>query len=232
MINIDLQMICTQIKEGVRFLAQMMRAMIAPPMCAACKQFISGETIFCKRCFESINPIVSSTLKITDTYEIKVFAISDYKDPIRTVVLAKSNSNQLASRQLGQLMWHMTDLKNSNFDFLIPIPLHWTRYAQRGYNQAEEIAQVLSTCSGKPIAHPLKRIKRTRFQSMLAFDKRQENLQEAFRQTIPGDTKYQGKVLVLVDDVMTSGATLKEAVRHLRKLKPASIIAVVACRVV
>ena len=118
-----------------------------------------------------------------------------------------------------------------DFDYIIPIPLHWTRYAKRGYNQAEEMAYIISRHSAKPVAHLLKRSKRTPFQSLLPFEKRTQNVADAFK-IISENPMYVGKKFLIVDDVMTSGATLKAAVKQLRTLKPALITAVVACRVV
>lgn len=209
-----------------------LRLIVAPYQCSACRRLLEKDAILCISCFDQIKPIVSTMLKITDRYEIKVFAISEYKDPLRSLVLAKSRANQLACRQLGKLMWQMTDIQHVHFDYIIPIPLHWTRYAQRGFNQAEEMALQLSKLSGKPISQPLTRVKKTKFQSMLSFEKRPENLSQAFKCIEPNDTTYHGKIIVIIDDVLTSGATIKEAVRELRKLKPAGIIALVACRVI
>lgn len=231
MILIHVHDIFAQIKKYLLLLLQQIGFLIAPPLCASCRRY-TQSVILCKRCSHLVVPIVSTMLKITDRYEIKVFAVSDYKDPLRSIVLSKAASNQLASRQLGQLIWQLTEIKNSNFDYIIPIPLHWTRYASRGFNQAEEIAFQISMLSGKPLMQPLRRVKRTQFQSLIPFDKRRENLKEAFKVALPDVSCFKGKTLLLVDDVMTSGSTLVEAVKQLRTLKPSEIIAVVACRVV
>lgn len=227
-----LVLLLKKVQPVLSLCARFVRLTVAPYQCGSCRALLARDAILCASCFDAIKPVVSTMLKITDRYEIKVFAVSEYKDPLRSLVLAKSHANQLASRQLGALMWHLTDIKNVPFDYIIPIPLHWTRYANRGFNQSEEMAHQLNKLSGKPIAHPLSRVKKTQFQSMLSFEKRPENLKQAFQHTRFDATVYQDKVLLLVDDVMTSGATLKEAVAQLRKLKPAGIIAVVACRVV
>lgn len=163
---------------------------------------------------------------------MKVFAISDYKDPIKSLILAKSSSNIVASNQLGNLIWELTYVRNIAFDYMIPVPLHWTRYAKRGFNQSEEIANILAEKSGKPISKLLKRVKRTPFQSKIMVQARVGNVADAFQLKKLRENVYEGKHLLLIDDLSTTGSTLKFAARELIKLKPASITAVVAARVV
>jgi len=115
----------------------------------------------------------------------------------------------------------------------VPIPLHFTRFASRGFNQAQEIARVLSQKSDKNIAPILKRTKITKRQSKLTQEGRSENVKHAFSLRA-SDTisQYTGKHLLLVDDLMTTGSTLTAAAKKLRELQPRAITAVVACRVV
>ncbi len=179
-----------------------------------------------------IKPIVSTMLPITKRYKIKVLAISGYQEPLKSLILAKGWSNIVASYQLGELIWDQTYVKNMPIDYLVPVPLHWTRFARRGYNQAQEIAQILAQKSGKKVAHLLKRTQRTVQQSKLEQEKRQKNVKGAFALSVNNKKDFYKKHIVLVDDLMTTGATLQAASRELLKLKPASLIAVVACRVV
>jgi len=204
---------------------------VCPPFCVHCKILLNENLIVCTSCRNKIKPIVSTHLVITAKTSVTVFAISGYYDPLKSLILAKIQSNRLASRQLGELIWQMTPLSNLEFDYIVPIPLHWTRYAYRGYNQAEEIARVLAQKSGKPVVPLLKRNRKTVFQSSLPFEKRGDNVARAFSlnsKIIRAD--YEGKRCVLVDDLMTTGSTLKGAARLIMRLNPASIDAVVACR--
>ncbi len=205
---------------------------LAPPFCSSCKSFLHARDIFCQECKNSIRPVVSRTLSITKTRSIKVLAISDYKEPLKSLILAKGRFDIVASHQLGTLIWQMTHLKNSSFDYIVPIPLHWKRFAKRGYNQADEMAKVIAQKSGKPVTHLLSRSRHTKYQSSLDQDKRAENVEDVFALTVDDDTQYHGSHILLVDDLITTGVTLRAAARELLKLKPASITAVVACRVV
>lgn len=206
--------------------------LLAPPMCAYCKIFLDQRTILCDRCLMLIKPITSGSVVINSTYTMKVFAISDYKDPIKSLILAKSSSNIIASKHLGNLLWHLTHVATLDFDYIIPIPLHWTRFAKRGFNQAEEMAKVLAEKSGKPVQQLLQRAKRTPFQSKVLVHERIGNVADAFVLKKLNKNFYVGKHLLLIDDLSTTGSTLRFAARELARLKPASITAVVAARVV
>lgn len=207
-------------------------ALLAPPLCAYCRIFLRERTILCDRCSMLIKPITSGSIEVTSVYTLRVFAISDYKDPIKSLILAKSSFNIIASKHLGNLLWDLTHVTSLDFDFIVPIPLHWTRFAKRGFNQAEEMAKVLAEKSGKPLAHLLQRSKRTPFQSKVPVTERIGNVADAFTLRTSNKSLYTGKHLLLVDDLSTTGSTLKYAARELVRLKPASITAVVAARVV
>jgi len=199
----------------------------------ACKRFLSKRDVFCADCARLIKPIVSHDLKVTDLLTVKVFAVGTYTDPLRFLILAKSWSNSVASRQLGQLMWEMTYIRNVPFDVIVPIPLHWMRYSWRGYNQSEEMARELARRCDKPVANLLKRVRYAPFQSAVSPEKRVENVKDVFllRMLKEERAQYVGKHILLVDDLLTSGATVRAAAKELNKLKPASITIIVAARV-
>lgn len=161
-----------------------------------------------------------------------VLAISDYKDPLKKLILAKGWSDALASYNMGQLMWHHLPLQQLDYDVIVPIPLHWTRYAWRGFNQAHEIARVIEKKKNVPLCHLLKRVKKTAFQSTLVSSLRVENLKEAFVLNGVQAHEYVGKHILLIDDLMTTGSTLRAAAKVLLALKPRKITVAVVCRVV
>ncbi len=207
---------------------------IAPPFCWYCKKFLSERKPFCSYCSLRILPIASAIISVTPSVQMTILAASDYKEPLKPLVLSKIWSNRTASSQLGEIIWQMTNIRNIAFDIIIPVPLHWTRQAQRGYNQADDIAETIGKYSGKEIAYLVKRTKYTVFQSRVSFTHRFENVSKIFtlRPTNEDQHKYIGKHILIVDDLMTSGATLKEMAKVLLVLKPSQITAVVACRVI
>jgi ComF family protein len=205
------------------------KALLSPPRCAHCYLFLEKRTILCQECSALLEHVVSVQLSIKGGKSVSVIAVTAYQEPLRSMIVAKHTGNRVASSQLADLIWEHSTIRYAEFDYIIPIPLHWTRFVRRGYNHAHVMAKKLADLSGTSVKELLKRSKRTRLQAFLSKDERLENLSGAF--SLVGDrTLYEGKRLLLVDDLMTTGATLQEAATLLYRLKPASITAVVACR--
>lgn len=167
---------------------------------------------------------------------LKVFAASAYQDPIRPLVTKKFSGDMLASRQLARMILAMTPLQKDPVDFLVPIPLHWTRYSSRGFNQAYEMAKFLSKQLNVPVLNLIRRSKRTTFQWKLAPNERQLNVRGAFDFSwwyrLTGTDFLRDKHIVLVDDLCTTGSTLVHIAKVIAKAHPASITAVVGCRAI
>lgn len=111
-------------------------------------------------------------------------------------------------------------------DVLVPMPLHSLRQAQRGFNQSDRIAWRLGRRLGRPVIHPAIRSKPTAAQSSLeSVTARQANLREAFALLHP--EQICGRNIVIVDDVTTSGATLRSFAHCLHTGRPKAIWACV-----
>jgi ComF family protein len=159
----------------------------------------------------------------------KVLRLATYHDPLRHLVHRMKYEHQwplgehLAERLLAQErvkgILHETQV-------LVAVPLHRFRQISRGFNQARVIADRLGKLCKIDRATPLVRLRNTETQTILhSRVKRVENLKEAFGLV---DSKHiTGKHVVLIDDVMTSGATLQAAGRALLEAKPASLCAIV-----
>lgn len=128
----------------------------------------------------------------------------------------------LADRLLARP--HVRDLVEGA-DVLVPVPLHPLRRWGRGYNQAAVVARRLAKACGKPLARPLARTRNTQTQTHLpSRQKRLENLKDAFR--LRDAASVTGKRVLVIDDVMTTGATLQSVARALKNANPASLNAV------
>ena len=108
------------------------------------------------------------------------------------------------------------------------MPLHWSRRFSRGFNQAECLARELAFAGCRLSARRLMRVRSTPHQRMLAADQRRRNVRGAFR--VRGEaSELKGRNVLLVDDVMTSGTTIAECTRVLKKAGAAAVyVAVVA----
>ncbi len=122
---------------------------------------------------------------------------------------------------------HAQDL--ADCDLVVPVPLYWTRWLGRGYNQAELIARPLARALGLPLVRPLARRRATAHQSRLGRRARQRNLDHAFVVRRRGRT-VRDRRLLLVDDVTTTGATLTAAAACLKKAGARSVVALAAAR--
>jgi len=205
-------------------------AVISPPFCTHCGTFLPCRAVLCDPCCKKIKPIVTKLVPVTGKYPVTLFAISSYEDPLKSLILAKSYRDHVASAQLGQLVWELTDIRNVPFDCIVPIPLHWRRFAKRGYNQTAEIARIIAQKSGKPLINALKRTTHRPFQAQVERDERDENVKGAFILKPHKKELLAGKHVLIVDDLFTTGATMKTATRELIRSKPSQITAVVACR--
>ncbi len=205
------------------------RNFFLPSYCLYCRNFIEPEAFLCDTCTNLIELVPSYTLSLVSGDSVIVHALSSYKDPIKPLVLAKKRSDYRASCALAHLIWQRSLLHTISFDYIVPIPLHWTRYAIRGYNQTEVMARQLSSLSRKKVLKGLIRKRHTRFQSELSPQERKQNVTDSF--LYKGKESCKGKTLILVDDLMTTGATLQAVAQELAKQQPERILAFVACRV-
>jgi competence protein ComFC len=114
------------------------------------------------------------------------------------------------------------------FDFFVPVPLHAARLREREFNQAQVLAMLLTKRTGTPVLDCLKRIRYTTTQTRFDRAERMENLLNAFQ--MRNTTNVQGRHLVLVDDVLTTGSTVDECARVLKKAGAASVRAVAVAR--
>lgn len=105
-----------------------------------------------------------------------------------------------------------------NFDYLVPVPLYFYRENWRGFNQAEKIAETVGKKMNVPVERCLKRIKMTKQQSLMRSRKEREtNIKGVFQIEEKWKEEMKGKNILLVDDVFTSGADMRECTRVLKK---------------
>jgi len=138
-----------------------------------------------------------------------------YGYPVDQLVLAAKFGRQLGAAQaLGELLSVSQPPWDQGPDLVVPVPLHWRRQAERGFNQAEEMARILCRQRGWRLAPRLcRRVRPTAEQSGLGLAGRAGNLRGAFE---AGDLPPGAHILV-VDDVLTTGATAGAVAEALRE---------------
>jgi len=118
-------------------------------------------------------------------------------------------------------------------DLLIPAPLHWTRLIARRFNQAAWLAQALGKVAAKPVdLFALQRRRRRRSQAGLDASQRRRNVAGAYRVSGAGKARVNGKRVILVDDVFTTGATAEACAKALRRAGAARVDVLTLARVV
>lgn len=152
-----------------------------------------------------------------------------YRPPLVPVVRAlKFSGLDYLGAHLGEGLYAALGPELDGIEAVVPVPLHWRRRLVRGYNQAELIAWGLAPAMGVPVIRALQRSRATPPQTALGRSQRLSNLRRAFRCRRRG--AVAGRSLLLVDDVVTTGATLAAAARELKRAGAARVVALVAAR--
>ncbi len=156
-------------------------------------------------------------IKFTDTLAAYVFVA---ESPLQSVIHAmKYDGMMKLGSHLGKSLSYLVP---KDVNVIVPVPLHRTRLAERGYNQAEVVAKAIAAQSNTKVVKAIKRVRPTPSQTHLSLPKRIENMRGAF--AIMRDASgIKDKNILIVDDVMTTGSTLASVAETLMEAKPKSI---------
>jgi ComF family protein len=173
------------------------------PTCPGCGGIMDGVLEFCSLCMRedprlwvgaiALFPLTGSARQLIHRFKYR-------------------NTPEI-SRSVGALGTQRLTQSGLTPDIIVPTPLHWTRKLQRGFNQAELFSRMLSHFSGVPVETALRRVKRTHQQAKLNREQRKKNLSGAF--SVKKGANFKKRDILLVDDVMTTGATLHSAAAEL-----------------
>ncbi|HEX5230132.1 MAG TPA: ComF family protein [Bryobacteraceae bacterium] len=140
------------------------------------------------------------------------YSFGFYEDELRKLIqLFKYGRVQTLAKPLGRLLGRALP-REQGFDAIVPMPLHWRKRWQRGFNQATLLAREIGRRTHTPVRNAMRRVRNTESQAGLTSAKRRQNVSGAFRAGGP----IAGRVL-LIDDVMTTGATAASCARALKR---------------
>jgi ComF family protein len=189
---------------------------IHPPVCKICGQVVQTEGI-CNRCM-AVPP-----------YYNAIRAWAEFDGPIRNAIHdLKYRKNIALGATFAKYLVQLFRAYNWSVDIVIPVPLGKERQKQRGYNQSALLAQPLAQ-ELQLLYNPniLRRIKETQSQVDLSYTERQNNVKDAFQAT---RQDIQGKSILIIDDVTTSGSTINACADALVKVGSKSIFGLTVAR--
>jgi ComF family protein len=230
---------------------------VLPVECIACGHLLSTDPVpfFCAACWQTIRPLQQpvcarcdqpfvSSAATTYTpdhqcqhcqerppYFQRAWTLFPYLPPLREAICSfKYRGKHTLARPLARLM--ISALPSEiDVDVIIPVPLHPTRLRAREYNQSLLLADQLSRHLARPVsATNLVRVSATEPQTTLTRQARLKNLRNAFAVRRPQDLTE--KCILLVDDVFTTGTTLNECAKTLRKSGTGPVFALTLARTV
>lgn len=226
--------------------------LLYPPACAYCGNAVEDESLCltcqarladgpedrsCWRCAATVGPH-AGTSKGCDQCTGERFAFEQvlrlgaYENDLKTACLRlKSLSGMRLGRALMQQMVlaHEKRLRDLGAEMVISVPLHWTRRLSRGYDQSAHLAEALATRLTLPVERrTLWRARRTPHQASVPFSERRRNVRDAFRAR--PNARVAGKSVLLVDDILTSGATCHAAARALKSAGARQVYVAVLAR--
>lgn len=189
--------------------------------CAQCFCFLNGtQEWICKKCSKE-TPVFTGFA-----------AALDYAGPAASLIkgLKYSGQTYLAKGMGAFMVAQFIELEWPLPDLIIPVPLSYSHHLQRGYNQSALLAKECGKLLGKPIANVLRRSNGDFSQAGLS--KKQRMKLEGIRFYLKKGCQLEDKNLLLIDDVMTTGTTLKHCAQTLLQEHPKAIYALTACKAV
>lgn len=240
----------SRLAAPLHFLAQN----LVPPACPVCLSSVAGDDGLCAACWLDMQFITGPVCRITglpmpidlgaDTLSPLARANPPPYDMARAAFVYKGSGAALIKRmkfgdrpELAQLLARLIYSRIAHalprHALLVPVPLHRRRLLWRRFNQSAELCRHLAALTGQSMAlQAIARIRPTPRQIGLSRAGRKRNLRGAF--AVPENRKHKlkGRAVVIVDDVLTTGATVEAMARILRRAGAAPIYVVTAARVV
>lgn len=207
---------------------------LAPKHCLVCEKYIINRTninLICDDCYFNIPLAPSADIifnRLSDnfppdelalSYAISLFRVAHDSDYMKVIHSIKYYGFSKVGYELGVEMGKviMNNI-NYHYDWIVPVPIHSARLRERGFNQAEIISRGINKVINSEVNNRIiKRIKYTTTQTLLSGEERKSNVRNVFS-GFSKKTKLQNDVVLLVDDVLTTGSTINECAKTLLNL--------------
>lgn len=213
------------------FLKKFLLEILFPARCLDCRRELENEDYLCPACFKKLK-FYGGRANLKLKYINELYIAGDYENRALSglIKILKFQAISGVAKTLNRwliLFWQGQAVLKSTTPLVIPIPLSTKRRRWRGFNQAEILARSLAKNFGYSLSLYLIKIKETRAQSQLNAEKRAKNLDGVF--------KWSGTIpiaceILLIDDVVTTGATLEEAAKILKAAGATKISALVLAK--
>jgi ComF family protein len=243
------------IESGLKGLGRQVLDLVYPPLCIACREHVSEPDSLCPECWRTLHfldgpvcaacglpfeidpggePLCAGCHAYPPSFD-KARAVLRYDDASRKPILALKNMDRLdLAPAFGRWLERAGRELLAQSDLIAPVPLHRFRLWKRRYNQSAELARALSRLGGLPVdPFALRRVRSTPSQGLMpSASARRRNVRGAF--TVPD--KYRsavdGKRVLLVDDVLTTGATANACAKTLKRAGAQQVCVLALARVV
>ena len=242
------------VSQHTKRMAQAMFHLVLPPRCLACDDMVANQGGLCSSCWADLplidGPICQRTGSplafdlgeaITSAEAIadpplyrKMRVASRYEGTAQKLTLSLKFHDRIdLAKPLAGFMARAGAALLEEADIIIPVPLHRRRFISRRFNQAALLSREISNLTGLPCAlQAIKRIRPTQQQTSLQRKERHKNVEGAFKVPAEQAINVHGKRVVLIDDVVTTGATVSACVRALLREQAAHVDVIAFAKVV
>lgn len=233
--------------------ARLPASLLFPPVCAGCRRQVAEPGVLCGACWSKLRFIERPYCAVLGTPFTQDFgpgflsaeAIANpppfararsaviYSGVAREAVQAlKFGDRTDVAPWMARWMVRAAADVVADAEIIVPVPLHWTRFLRRRFNQSAELARAVAKQSGKrfePTA--VRRLRATRQQVGLLASQRAENVRAAFRVPEEAEVLVAGRRVLLIDDVFTTGATVEAVTRALKRARAREVDVLTFARV-
>lgn len=196
------------------------KELIAPPRCCHCS--VSGSFL-CTDCYEQISFSTVQTNSIHLSPLDGIYWLTPFEGPVKSLIVAvKYKGQQDVSQTIADLLFHTAKIPNC--EYITSVPAHHSRLKERGFNQSALIAKKLATLCSIPYLELLERTVLLTPQAMISDKMIRQQRQNQTMSSLTTQRHWlinlPPQTILIIDDVFTTGATLKEAARAIKECNP------------